>query len=47
MRKTILALQPKTMYDVALTYLIRPGMMKIDGRKASYFREGKVKVYIR
>lgn len=43
MRKTILALQPKTMYDVALALaLIRPAAAD-GGRKASYFREGKAK----
>ena len=41
MRKTILALQPKTMYDVALALaLIRPAAAD-GGRKASYFRDGK------
>lgn len=43
MRKTILALQPKTMYDVALALaLIRPAAAD-GGRKASYFRGGKAK----
>ena len=43
MRKTILALQPKDMYDVALALaLIRPAAAD-GGRKASYFREGKAK----
>jgi len=41
MRKTILALQPKNMYDVALALaLIRPAAAD-GGRKASYFRDGK------
>jgi DNA polymerase III alpha subunit len=41
MRKTILAIQPKTMYDVALALaLIRPAAAD-GGRKASYFRDGK------
>jgi len=41
MRKTILAIQPKNMYDVALALaLIRPAAAD-GGRKASYFREGK------
>ena len=43
MRKTILALQPKNMYEVALALaLIRPAAAD-GGRKASYFREGKAK----
>ena len=43
MRKTILALQPTNMYDVALALaLIRPAAAD-GGRKASYFREGKAK----
>lgn len=43
MRKTILALQPKDMYDVALALaLIRPAAAD-GGRKSSYFREGKSK----
>ena len=43
MRKTILALQPKSMYEVALALaLIRPAAAD-GGRKASYFREGKAK----
>lgn len=43
MRKTILALQPKDMYDVALALaLIRPAAAD-GGRKSSYFREGKAK----
>lgn len=43
MRKTILALQPKDMYDVALALaLIRPAAAD-GGRKASYFRKGKAK----
>jgi len=43
MRKTILALQPKNMYDIALALaLIRPAAAD-GGRKASYFREGKAK----
>ena len=43
MRKTILALQPKTMYDVALALaLIRPAAAD-GGRKAAYFRDGKAK----
>lgn len=43
MRKTILALQPKDMYDVALALaLIRPAAAD-GGRKASYFREGNAK----
>ena len=41
MRKTILAIQPKNMYDVALALaLIRPAAAD-GGRKASYFRDGK------
>ena len=41
MRKTILAIQPKNMYDVALaSALIRPAAAD-GGRKASYFRDGK------
>lgn len=41
MRKTILAIQPKNMYDVALALaLIRPAAAD-GGRKASYFRNGK------
>lgn len=41
MRKTILAIQPKNMYDVALSLaLIRPAAAD-GGRKASYFRDGK------
>lgn len=43
MRKTILALQPKDMYDVALALaLIRPAAAD-GGRKASYFKNGKAK----
>jgi DNA polymerase-3 subunit alpha len=43
MRKAILALQPKTMYDVALALaLIRPAAAD-GGRKSSYFRDGKSK----
>ena len=43
MRKAILALQPKTMYDVALALaLIRPAAAD-GGRKSSYFRNGKSK----
>ncbi len=41
MRKTILALQPKSMYDVALALaLIRPAAAD-GGRKAKYFANGK------
>ena len=40
MRKTILALQPKSVYDVALALaLIRPAAAD-GGRKAAYFRSG-------
>jgi len=43
MRKTLLALQPKTMYDVALALaLIRPAAAD-GGRKSSYFAGGKAK----
>ena len=43
MRKAILALQPKTMYDVALALaLIRPAAAD-GGRKSSYFRDRKSK----
>ena len=46
MRKTILALQPKNMYDVALALaLIRPAAAD-GGRKARYFTNGKSEGFV-